>query len=65
MLEQLFEDFQEQAFEESEVFLAGNKESVVDQLLHLYIIPIYSVEIELHARSKLGCAPMLGLTRIV
>jgi hypothetical protein len=32
MLEPLFEDFQEQVFEEPEVLLAGNKASVLDEL---------------------------------
>jgi hypothetical protein len=32
VLEPLFEDFQEQVFEEPEIFLVGNEASVLDQL---------------------------------
>jgi hypothetical protein len=43
----------------------SNEASVHDHFCTQSYIPIYSVELELHARSKLACAPMLGLTRIV
>jgi hypothetical protein len=41
-----------------------NEASVLDQLCTCDI-PVNYVELELHARSKLAHAPVLGLTRIV
>jgi hypothetical protein len=50
--EPLFEDFQEQTFKESEVFLAGNKGSALDQLCTYYI----------HVYSKVCRNCMIGVS---
>jgi hypothetical protein len=59
-----YEDFQGEVYEDSDIFFQSNEESVLDQLC-TYYIPLYFVELELHATSKLARAPMLGLTRII
>jgi hypothetical protein len=51
VLELFFEDFQDQAFEESRVFLQSNNATALDHFVPI-TFPIYSVEIELLDRSK-------------
>jgi hypothetical protein len=50
MLESFIEDFQEQAFDESQFSLWSSKASALDHFTP--ISPIYSIEIELHVRSN-------------
>jgi hypothetical protein len=60
--EPLFEVFQEQVFEEPEVFLAGNKASVRDQLCTNHITVYYVV----YRNCMIGISlrtPMLGTIR--
>jgi hypothetical protein len=49
--EPFFEDFQDQAFEESQFSLWSSKTSALDHFEPI-TFPIYSIEIELHDRSK-------------
>jgi hypothetical protein len=51
MTQPFFEDFQDQAFEESQFFLWSSKASALDHFAPI-TFPIYSVEMELHDRSK-------------
>jgi hypothetical protein len=51
MMQPFFEDFQDQAFEESQFFLWSSKASALDHFAPI-TCPIYSVEMELHDRSK-------------
>jgi hypothetical protein len=62
--EPLFEDFQEQVFEESDVFLVGYKASILDQLC-TYYLSVYSVACR---NCMIGVSlhePMLETTRIL
>jgi hypothetical protein len=58
----LFEDFQEQVFEEPKVSLAGNKASVLDQLC-TYYCPVYSIVCRNCMIGVSLCAPMPETTR--
>jgi hypothetical protein len=51
VLEPFFKDFQGKAFEESQFFLLSSKASALDHFA-LITFPIYSIEIELHDKSK-------------
>jgi hypothetical protein len=46
----LYEEFQEQVYEDSDLFFVSNKASVIDHLAPTYFL-VYSVDLELHARS--------------
>jgi hypothetical protein len=60
--EPLFEDFQDQVFEGSDVFLAGNKASVLDQLC-TYYVPVYTVVCRNCMVRVSLCTHMLETTR--
>jgi hypothetical protein len=49
--ELFFEDFQDQAFEESQLFLAIKKVSYLEHIAPMIIFSIYSIELELHDRK--------------
>jgi hypothetical protein len=49
--EPFFEDFQDQAFEESQLFFAVNKASHLEHFAPIVIFSIYSVELELYGRK--------------
>jgi hypothetical protein len=49
--EPFFEDFQDQAFEESQLFLAIKKASYLEHIAPMIIFSIYSIELELHDRK--------------
>jgi hypothetical protein len=49
--EPFFEDFQDQAFEESQLFFAVNKASHLEHFAPIVIFSIYSIELELYGRK--------------
>jgi hypothetical protein len=51
VLEPFFEDFQDQAFEESQFFFVEQQGKCLDHFAPI-TFPIYSVEIKLYDRSK-------------
>jgi hypothetical protein len=64
VLERTYEGFQSEVYEDSDLFFLKQRGKCPWSIC-TYYISVNSVELELHARSKLACTPMLGLTRIV
>jgi hypothetical protein len=62
--ELFFEDFQDQAFEESQFFFAEQQGKCPCPFCAHYFL-IYSVEIELHDRSKCCANLCLGLLELI
>jgi hypothetical protein len=62
--DQIYEDFKTKYMRTSIFSFQSNEASALYHFVHIYFVLIYSVEVELHDRSKVLRKALIGTTRI-